>query len=54
MNAWIDPDRRLKNGRVGKRGVELLKVKRPVSKLIVLDESPETMHNASFFPGGSA
>ncbi len=54
MNAWIDPDRRLKNGRVGKRGVELLKVKRPVSKLMVLDESPETMHNASFFPGGSA
>lgn len=54
MNAWLDRDRQLRSGRVGSEGVQLLKVKKPVTKLLVLDESPETMHNASFFPGGSA
>lgn len=54
MNAWIEPDRNLRSTRTSSRGVELLKVRLPSVKLMVLDESPETMHNASFTPGGSA
>ncbi len=54
MNAWVEPNKSLRSGRTSDRGVELIKVRNPVIKLLVLDESPETMHNASFTPGGSA
>lgn len=55
MNALIDKNRGLANGaNTGDRGVHLLKVRSPATKLMVMDESPETMHNASFYPGGSA
>lgn len=54
LNALIEPNTNFRGGRSSSRGVELMKVRNPSTKLLVLDESAETMHNASFTPGGSA
>ena len=50
MNSWFDgaehPD--------PPRGVPTTRVVNPTQKLLLFNEDPKTMHNASFHPGGSA
>ena len=55
MNGKIDSNAPLANGaRTSARGVAVSLAANPTQKCLVLNESPETMHNASFHPGGSA
>ena len=55
MNGEIDSDVSLANNRrTGRRGVQLTAMTSPSQKLLVVQESPETMHNAAFHPGSGA
>jgi prepilin-type processing-associated H-X9-DG protein len=52
MNGDIDSNIRLSNGRdTGSRGVQVTAMANPSQKFLIVQESPETMHNASFHPG---
>lgn len=50
MNGWLDPG----VFGVGVAGTRLSSVRRPTEKVLLVNEDPHTMHNASFHPGGSA
>lgn len=55
MNGDIDADVRLAGGRsTGARGVQVTAMSGPSQKMLVVQESPETMHNAAFHPGADA
>lgn len=55
LNSRLDRDRGLESGkRTGERGVTLSTVISPSNKLLLLNEVPATMRNASFYPGGTA
>lgn len=55
MNGDIDAGTKLANGRsTGARGVQLTAMTSPSQKFLVVQESPETMHNAAFHAGTSA
>lgn len=49
MNTYIDQ----KDG-ASIRGTSIMNVNRPAQKVLLVNEDPRTMHNASFHPGGSA
>ena len=52
MNGDIDAQVPLANGRsTGKQGVQLTAMPDPSQKFLLVQESPETMHNAAFHPG---
>jgi prepilin-type N-terminal cleavage/methylation domain-containing protein/prepilin-type processing-associated H-X9-DG protein len=55
MNGRLDRNARLDDGRrVGPRGVMLTAISKPSGKLLLLNEDPATMRNASFHPRGTA
>jgi len=55
MNQRMEPDEDLASGRrTGERGVAQTMIQNPSQKLLLFNEDPGTMHNASFYPGGSA
>jgi prepilin-type N-terminal cleavage/methylation domain-containing protein/prepilin-type processing-associated H-X9-DG protein len=55
MNGDIDFRVSLANGRsTGPGGVQLTGMSSPSEKFLLVQESPETMHNASFHPGAGA
>lgn len=55
MNSKLDPDELLSNGkRTSARGVQTTAVVDPLQKVLLVNEDPATMHNASFHPGGTA
>lgn len=55
MNGDIDANISLANGRnSGPRGVQVSGMSNPSQKFLVVQESPETMHNASFHAGRQA
>lgn len=55
MNAYFDRREDLPSGnRVSDLGVPKTAVKNPSQKLLMIDETPETVRNASFYPGGTA
>jgi len=51
MNAFIDP---LSHPPVAPRGVLHSAIVNPVQKLLLINEDPKTMRNASFYPQGTA
>lgn len=51
MNSLVDGDRGYNHG---PRGVNRAQVKDPTGKLLLANEDPHSMHNASIHPGGSA
>lgn len=55
MNGWFDRDRETRGPqrRISSKGVLKTLIKRPSQKFLLLSEDPRTMHNASFWPGGS-
>ena len=55
MNGWFDPNRDTlgSQGTVGRKGVLKGLIRNPSQKFLLLSEDPRTMHNASFWPGGS-
>lgn len=55
MNGWFEPNRDTmgSQGRVGSKGVLKGLIRNPSQKFLLLSEDPRTMHNASFWPGGS-
>jgi prepilin-type processing-associated H-X9-DG protein len=55
MNQKLEPDEELTDGqRTSARGVSQGTVQNPSQKLLLLNEDPATMFNASFYPLGSA
>jgi len=55
MNSRLDPEERLTSGRrTSARGVQTTEVHDPVQKVLLVNEDPATMKNASFQPGGTA
>ncbi len=55
MNQRMEPDQELASGRrTGARGVAQTTVDGPSQKLLLFNEDPATMLNASFYPGGTA
>lgn len=55
MNSKLDPDERLASGRrTSIRGVQTTQVLDPIQKILLVNEDPSTMRNASFQPGGTA
>ena len=55
MNSKIDKDQGLAQGRnTGPKGVKAVAVSVPSEKLLLINEDPATMRNASFTPGGTA
>jgi len=55
MNQRMEPDEELASGRrTGERGVAQTTIENPSQKLLLVNEDPGTMHNASFYPAGSA
>ncbi|HOY56678.1 MAG TPA: DUF1559 domain-containing protein [Verrucomicrobiota bacterium] len=55
MNSRMEPDHTLTSGqRTGPRGVVQTMVQNPSAKLLLVDEDPATMRNASFYPEGTA
>ncbi len=55
MNQRMDPDQELASRRrTSPRGVAQTTVASPSQKLLLLNEDPATMRNASFYPGGTA
>jgi prepilin-type processing-associated H-X9-DG protein len=55
MNQKLEPDEELSDGqRTSARGVSQGTVQNPSQKLLLLNEDPATMFNASFYPSGSA
>jgi prepilin-type N-terminal cleavage/methylation domain-containing protein/prepilin-type processing-associated H-X9-DG protein len=55
MNSKIDRDENLADRRnTGPRGVKAGAVANPTEKLLLINEDPATMRNASFTPGGTA
>jgi prepilin-type processing-associated H-X9-DG protein len=55
MNGDIDANVRLANGRnTGPRGVQVTAMSSASMKFLIVQESPETMHNASFHAGTGA
>jgi prepilin-type N-terminal cleavage/methylation domain-containing protein/prepilin-type processing-associated H-X9-DG protein len=55
MNGRFDPGARLDNGlRNGPGGVLLTALMDPTQKVLLLNEDPATMRNASFYPRGTA
>ena len=55
MNGWYEPDRDTLGSqrKVGRKGVLKGLIRNPSQKFLLLSEDPRTMHNASFWPGGS-
>jgi prepilin-type processing-associated H-X9-DG protein len=52
MNADMDANVQLANGRsTGRQGVQLTGISITSQKFLLVQESPETMHNAAFHPG---
>ena len=55
MSSLLDPGERLANRRtVGSKGVATSTVVGPSNKILLVNEDPATMRNASFAPGGTA
>jgi len=55
MNQRLEPEQALASGRTtGARGVAQGMVVSPSQKLLLINEDPATMRNASFYPGGTA
>ena len=55
MSSLLDPGERLANRRtVGPKGVATSTVVGPSNKILLVNEDPATMRNASFAPGGTA
>ena len=55
MNSKLDAEERLASGRrTSPRGVQTTEVVDPLQKILLVNEDPATMKNASFQPGGSA
>ena len=55
MNSYIDKNRITERGRnTGAKGLRASAVSSPSEKLLLLNEDPATMRNASFHPGGTA
>jgi prepilin-type processing-associated H-X9-DG protein len=55
MNARLDRNEKISGGRrTGAHGVKVVSVIAPTQKLLLLNEDPATMRNASFTPGGTA
>jgi prepilin-type N-terminal cleavage/methylation domain-containing protein/prepilin-type processing-associated H-X9-DG protein len=55
MNSKLDPGERLTDGRrTSARGVQTTEVVNPPQKILLVNEDPATMRNASFTPGGTA
>ena len=55
MNSYIDKNRITEHGRdTGAKGLKAGAVSSPSEKLLLLNEDPATMRNASFHPGGTA
>jgi prepilin-type N-terminal cleavage/methylation domain-containing protein/prepilin-type processing-associated H-X9-DG protein len=55
MNQRLEPDEQLTNGqRTSARGVTQASVREPSQKVLLVNEDPATMFNASFYPSGSA
>ncbi len=55
LNSKLDADEPLSNGRrTSARGVQTTAVVDPLQKILLVNEDPATMHNASFTPGGTA
>lgn len=55
MSSRLDRRERLSSGKqTSNRGVKVTQVTRPTEKLLLLNEDPATMRNASFTPGGTA
>ena len=50
MNGWLNP----MEPSTGPAGVKLTSVINPAKKVLLVNEDPKTMFNASFYPGGSA
>jgi len=51
----MDFDEQLASGRrTSERGVAQATIVNPSRKLLLINEDPGTMHNASFYPAGSA
>lgn len=55
MNQRMEPDQALASGRrTGARGVAQTAIDGPSQKLLLFNEDPATMLNASFYPAGTA
>jgi len=54
MNTFIDSSRFDGSRSPSDRGASILQVRRPSEKILLVNEDPRTMHNASFHPRGSA
>ena len=56
MNGLLDPGAPVGDGaaEVGPKGTQINGVRRPSSKILLVNEDPRTMKNAAFHPGGSA
>jgi prepilin-type N-terminal cleavage/methylation domain-containing protein/prepilin-type processing-associated H-X9-DG protein len=55
MNQRLEPEQELTSGqRTSARGVTQTSVQNPSQKLLLVNEDPATMYNASFYPSGSA
>jgi prepilin-type N-terminal cleavage/methylation domain-containing protein/prepilin-type processing-associated H-X9-DG protein len=55
MNGRLDRHARLDNGqRNSSRGVMLTAIRNPTQNILLLNEDPATMRNASFYPRGTA
>ena len=56
MNGLLDPGAPVGDGaaEVGPKGTQINGVRRPSSKVLLVNEDPRTMKNAAFHPGGSA
>src|SRR5262245_48129834 len=50
MNGWLNP----LEPSAGPAGVRMPSVINPAKKVLLVNEDPKTMFNASFYPGGSA
>lgn len=54
MNNWIDSNQFDGAVSASRDGVALANLRNPADKVLLINEDPRTMHNASFHPGGSA
>lgn len=58
MNKWFNPqqhnDQSILNSKMPAEGLKSAGIKNPAQKIVIVQETPESMREAGFFPGGSA
>ena len=54
MNKLFNPSQSINNSKIPAEGVKSVAIRNPAQKIVLVQETPESMRESGFYPGGSA